>query len=70
MGQVVFVIQAGRTKRESVNSALDLIGDTSRLGLVLNRTTGGFGKTDFGAYYSAYYYGYGQKDQPADQAAG
>lgn len=62
MGQVVFVIQAGRTKRESVTSALELIGERPNLGLVLNRAAGGFGKTDFGAYYSAYYYGYGERE--------
>lgn len=70
MGQVVFVVQAGRTKRESVNSALELIGERPNLGLVLNRATGGFGKTDFGAYYSAYYYGYGDSSRQADQPAG
>src|SRR3546814_1298031 len=37
MGQIVFVVQADRTKRESVDSALDLIGEQQHLGLVLNR---------------------------------
>jgi receptor protein-tyrosine kinase len=61
MGQLVFVVQAGRTKRESLLSALDLIGDRPHLGLVLNRTSGRLGNTDFGAYYGSYYsYGYGQ----------
>lgn len=65
MGQVVFVVQAGRTKRESVESALELIGDRPHLGLILNRTTGRFGNTDFGAYYgSYYYYRYGEKKGP------
>jgi receptor protein-tyrosine kinase len=70
MGQVVFVVQAGRTKRESVDSALELIGERAQLSLILNRTTGGFGKTDFGAYYSSYYYGYGGKGDQPGQAAG
>lgn len=61
MGQVVFVVQAGRTKRESVDSALELLGDRPNLGLLLNRTSGGFGKTEFGAYYGSYYYGYGEE---------
>lgn len=70
MGQVVFVVQAGRTKRESVDSALELIGERSHVGLVLNRTTGGFGSTEFGAYYGSYYYGYGAKrEQQAETAA-
>jgi protein-tyrosine kinase len=63
MGQVVFVVQAGRTKRESVDSALELIGDRPHLGLVLNRTSGSFGQTEFGAYYGSYYYGYGEKKE-------
>src|SRR3546814_6168972 len=66
MGQIVFVVQAGRTKRESVDSALELIGQRPYLGLVLNRATGGLGTTEFGAYYGSYYYGYGSKqaEQP------
>lgn len=71
MGQVVFVVQAGRTKRESVDSALELIGERPHVGLVLNRTTGGFGTTEFGAYYGSYYYGYSaRQEQQAEPAAG
>ena len=70
MGQVVFVVQAGRTKRESVDSALELIGERPHVGLILNRTTGRFGTTEFGAYYGSYYYGYGANREPAEQAAG
>ena len=61
MGQVIFVVQAGRTKRETVVSALELIGARSDIGLVLNRTASRLGSTEFGAYYSAYYYGYDEK---------
>ncbi|MGF1630416.1 MAG: XrtA-associated tyrosine autokinase [Kiloniellaceae bacterium] len=60
MGQIVFVVQAGRTKRESLQNALELIGDRPQLGLVLNRTTARLGNTEFGSYYGSYYYGYGQ----------
>lgn len=70
MGQIVFVVQAGRTKRESVDSALELIGERPGLGLVLNRMTGGFGSTDFGSYYGAYYYGYGTNGEQAEKAPG
>jgi receptor protein-tyrosine kinase len=70
MGQVVFVVQAGRTKRESLDSALELIGERPHVGLVLNRTTGGFGTTDFGSYYSSYYYGYEAIGGQTGQAAG
>src|SRR3546814_11945270 len=68
MGQIVFVVQADRTKRESVDSALDLIGERQHLGLVLNRARGGFGNTEFGSYYGAYYYGYGEQES-TDRAA-
>ena len=61
MGQVIFVVQAGRTKRESVDSALELLGDRPNMGLVLNRSAARLGNTEFGSYYSAYYYGYGDK---------
>lgn len=70
VGQVVFVVQAGRTKRESVNNALELIGERPHVGLVLNRTTGGFGATEFGAYYGSYYYGYRAKEEQVEQATG
>ncbi len=63
MGQVIFVVQAGRTKRDTLNNALELLGDRSHLGLVLNRTTARIGNTGFGAYYDSYYYGYGDKKQ-------
>jgi protein-tyrosine kinase len=59
MGQIVFVVQAGRTKRETLNSALDLLGDRPQLSLVLNRTTARLGNVEFGSYYGSYYYGYG-----------
>ena len=59
MGQIVFVVQAGRTSRESIHSALELIDDPQRIGLVLNRTRNQFGRTGFGAYYDSHYYGYG-----------
>lgn len=67
MGQVMFVVQAGRTKRESVMSALELIGDRPGLGLVLNRTTARLGNMEFGSYYGSYGYGYGYG---ADRAEG
>jgi receptor protein-tyrosine kinase len=65
MGQVVFVVQAGRTKRDTVDSALELLGARPHLGLVLNRTQERLGKTDFGSYYGSYYYGYGEGKKEA-----
>lgn len=62
MGQIVFVVQAGRTKRQSVTNALELLGERRHLGLVLNRTSTGLGSTEFGSYYGSYYYGYGERN--------
>jgi len=70
MGQIVFVVQAGRTKRESVVSALEMLGEGPQLGLVLNRTTARFGNSEFGSYYGyGYGYGYGQEHEAERQAA-
>lgn len=54
MGQIVFVIQAERTRRQSVESALELIGSSRNVGLVLNRVMPRIGGSDFG-YYNSYY---------------
>ena len=56
MGQIVFVIQAERTRRKLVDSALELLGDRENVGLVLNRATPKMGNTEFGYHYSGYYY--------------
>jgi protein-tyrosine kinase len=70
MGQVVFVVQAGRTKRESVTNALEMLGERQHLGLVLNRTPPRFGAAGFGDYYGSYYYGYGHQEREGRQARG
>ena len=66
MGQIVFVVQADRTRRQLVESALDLIGDRENVGLVLNRATPGIGSVEFGYYYGSYYHRNGaeQTSQP------
>jgi protein-tyrosine kinase len=56
MSRVVFVVQAERTRRELVASALELLGNPEHLGLVLNKATPSFGSAEFGSYYGAYYY--------------
>lgn len=60
MGQIVFVVQAERTKREAVMSALELLGEGPQIGLLLNRASAQIGASDFGSYYGSYYYGYGE----------
>ena len=54
MGQIVFVVQADRTRRQLVESALDLIGEREKVGLVLNRATPSIGSVEFGYYYGSY----------------
>lgn len=56
MGQIVFVVQAERTRRQLVDSALELLGNQENVGLVLNRATPRIGSAEFGYYYNAYYY--------------
>lgn len=51
MGQVVMVVEAGKTKREELKEALALLNPDQYIGLVLNKSNRPFG-TD-------YYYGYG-----------
>ena len=60
MGQILFVVQAGRTKREAVQNALELLGDGPPIGMMLNRASAQFGASDFGSYYGSYYHGYGK----------
>lgn len=56
MGQIVFVVQAERTRRQLVDSALELLGNMDKVGLVLNRATPKIGSTEFGYHYDSYYY--------------
>lgn len=51
MGQVVMVVEAGKTKREELKEALALLNPDQYVGLVLNKSDRPFG--------ADYYYGYG-----------
>jgi len=51
VGQVVFVIEAGKTPQDVVEDALEQIPDDKAIGLVLNKNEGMSGS-------SGYYYGY------------
>ncbi|TVR98646.1 MAG: hypothetical protein EA406_06180 [Rhodospirillales bacterium] len=55
MGQVVFVVQAGRTSRQAVEEALELIQDCPHIGLVMNQAEERWGSVHFGTYYGKYY---------------
>jgi protein-tyrosine kinase len=57
MGQIVVVVEAGRTPRESVSEALSTIGSNEVVGLVLNKSQQIKAGSDF--QYSGY--GYGSK---------
>jgi exopolysaccharide/PEP-CTERM locus tyrosine autokinase len=51
VGQVVFVIEAGKTPQVVVDEALDMLPEDKAVGLVMNKTEGVQG-------HSGYYYGY------------
>lgn len=65
MGQIVFVVQAERTRRQLVHSALELIGGRDNVGLVLNRATPKIGGANFGYYYNSYYARNGAEGNPS-----
>jgi len=52
VGQVVFVIEAGKTPQVLVEEALELVPEEQAVGLVLNKNEGLSGK---GSYYYGYY---------------
>ena len=51
VGQVLFVVEANKTPKSTVEQALELIDPGPKVGLVLNRCQGGFGNHHFGSYY-------------------
>jgi Mrp family chromosome partitioning ATPase len=51
VGQVVFVIEAGKTPQSIVNEALNMIPEDQATGLVMNKSEGMTSR-------STYYYGY------------
>ncbi len=57
MGQIMFVVEAHKTDRATIQEALDLIGHSQNIAFVLNKTRAFLGDTDFGAYYQSYGYG-------------
>ena len=58
VGQVVMLVEAGRTQREEVEAALDLIQACPRITLLLNKVQLST-RHSFGAYTAQYGYGYG-----------
>jgi protein-tyrosine kinase len=58
VGQVVMVVEEGKTKHEELKEALQLLGSDKYVGLVLNKTSRPFG-ADY--YYYGGYSGYGNE---------
>jgi protein-tyrosine kinase len=54
MGQVVMVVEAGKTKREELNEALALLNPNQYVGLVLNKSSKPFGADYYYGGYQAY----------------
>ena len=54
-GQVLFIVEAGRTSQRAVTTSLDLIYDQDKIMMVLNKTGALIGTQTFGSYY--HYYG-------------
>ena len=52
MGQVVMVVEAGKTRREELDAALSLLKPDQYVGLVLNKTSKSLG-SDY--YYGGYF---------------
>lgn len=55
MGQGIFVVEADSTQKEAVERAIELVPETCRLGLVLNKNAPALGSSDY-SYYT--YKGY------------
>jgi exopolysaccharide/PEP-CTERM locus tyrosine autokinase len=62
VGQVVFVIEAGKTPMAIVTDALEMIPQEKAVGLLLNKSES---ISNRGGYYYNYYTPYGEKDTPS-----
>jgi exopolysaccharide/PEP-CTERM locus tyrosine autokinase len=54
VGQVVFVVEAGKTSPDAVSSALNLVSRQADVSFVLNRCSYVATADDFGSYYDSY----------------
>ncbi len=69
-GQILFVVEAGRTSERAVKTALEMIYDRDKVMMVLNKTKTLIGSQPFGSYYY-YYKTAGRKpDEPKGKPAG
>ena len=67
VGQVVLVIEAGKTPFTIVQEALEMIPDEKAVGLVLNKSES---ISNRGSYYYNYYTAYGDVDDEYDEDDG
>ncbi len=58
MGQILMVVEAGRTAQSAVREAVDLLENDKVIGMVLNKKP----RALVGGYYSGYGYGYAEGD--------
>ena len=56
VGQILFVVEAERTREEELNDALKMIEDCKNINLLLNKARFTAGKKKFGSYYGYGYY--------------
>jgi receptor protein-tyrosine kinase len=58
MGQVLMVVEAGKTSLEALQDSLSYVTDNKVVGMVLNKTNTRFGRGGYGSYggYSGGYY--------------
>lgn len=54
VGQIIFVVDAGKTTKSAIKESLNLIRACANVGFVLNRAEFQFGSTRFGSYYKYY----------------
>ena len=52
VGQVIMVVEAGKTPKSAVKEALGMIDVGPRVGVVLNRCSPRIGQSQFGSYYN------------------
>ncbi len=65
-GQILFIVEAGRTGQRAVRAGLELIYDQDKVMMVLNKTGSLIGSQAFGSYY--HYYGKAErKDEPSER---
>jgi len=62
IGQIVLVVESGKTAQHLVKDALAQLGSTDNVSLILNKCKKGFLSTQMGSYGYGYGYGYGNEE--------